>query len=50
MNNPRPDGAPAQLTRKRPCVRLVGNNARQGYVGPRIDTLKLAGYFFLGPA
>jgi len=35
-----------RLTARRESGKLCLNNARQGYVGPRIDTLKLAGYFF----
>ena len=38
------------LTTLQSCARLRSNNARQGYVGLRIDTLKSAGYFFLGLA
>lgn len=38
--------APKRLTAGPESVRLLTNNARQGYVDPRIDTLKLAGYFF----
>lgn len=42
--------AALQLTGARPCGRLSRNNARQGYVDLRTDTLKLAGYLFLGAA
>lgn len=38
------------LTTRRESGRLRPNNARQGYVDLRIDTLKLAGYLFGRPA
>lgn len=34
------------LTARRKSRKLGGNNARQGYVDLRIDTLKLAGFLF----
>lgn len=38
------------LTSRHESARIEPNNARQGYVDLRIDTLKLAGYLFVRSA